>query len=83
VLESIHGRYIDKKASWDLLTDEISLCFQATLLSFAIFASDKSAFCEVQISIYNRYAFYTKKRNWVTPSPVEGKALLHVNMVLD
>lgn len=50
----------------------------ATTLS--IFASDKSAFCEIQLSLW--YAFDTKRESGCPPLLTEGKALAHVNTVL-
>lgn len=67
------------------LTDEAYFCLQAMLLSFAILASDKSAFCKIQLSIYNMPSIQKEKLGDAPTPPYPGgkKALAHVNMVLD
>lgn len=53
VLERITGKHADRKASWEPAHRwGFPLC-QAGLLSFAVFASDKSAFCKIQYSFYD------------------------------
>lgn len=75
-----HGREsTDRTASWEPAHGRGFPLLQARLLSFAIFASDKSAFCKIQLSFYDMPSIQKEKVG--APSP-EGKALAHVNMVL-
>lgn len=52
-LEAPMGEWAETGSLWELLAAEAHLCFQGTLLSLAISASDKSAFCRIQLLIYD------------------------------
>lgn len=73
------AKHADKTASQESHSlIMLTFVFRLHYKSFAIYASDKSAFCKRQLSIYNMPSIQKEKSS--DPLP-QGKAPAHVNTV--